>query len=325
MVQAAVDFDKMIAAYHDSYSVYPAVKDSIDALTWLLKRAQFGSFAPSMLLTGPTGSGKSAFIKYFDESYMAPGELLVTRVRPTLHETLVWLTKELTAYKNHRSKASDTGLIDYAIKSIKKSDLKVLVIEECQELFECTKHDQRQEIRDRLKMISDECHLPIVFVGLPSAKVLLEDSQWQRRIMVQRQFRYITIDGISSLDPYFDLLESLESSIPLKLENGLSDYELAMRLLAASRGMLGMIKELIASALEAALASDSEIIRMQDFSAGYQLFTHRTEVNPFTVEMDLLIVPQIVSYEEYVVSQDKGELTFIEQVFQERTLNELLG
>ncbi|MCE3055272.1 TniB family NTP-binding protein, partial [Vibrio cholerae] len=137
---------------------------------------------------------------------------------------------------NTRSKRSEIGLQDYFINSVKKSNLKLLVIEEAQELFECASPKERQKIRDRLKMISDECRLPIVFIGIPTAKLILEDSQWDRRIMVKRELPYIRITSESSLDVYIDLLEELEKQLPISVQPDLSEMDIAMRLLSATKG-----------------------------------------------------------------------------------------
>ncbi|KLV09237.1 transposition protein [Photobacterium aquae] len=320
-----LSIDTTLATYHASFTIYPEVEKVFSGLDWLVKRRCFGSFVPSMLLTGGTGSGKSALIKHYISKCLSENEVLLTRVRPTLKETLLWIVNEIDKYKKYRAKGSVLGLIDYVIRCVKRTELKLLVIEECQELFECTSHKERQEIRDKLKMISDECRLPIVFVGIPSAKLILEDSQWDRRIMVKRELPYFKITDEASIDRYLDLLEAMERAVPLPFDVDLMDVEIAMRLLAASHGMLGMLKELIAVGLESALISNKAAIQLEDFILGYEMIFGLDEINPFSVDINELVIKQIESYEEYVPDAETGELKFVGQIFNALTIKQLLG
>ncbi|WP_258554525.1 TniB family NTP-binding protein [Photobacterium damselae] len=320
-----MDRDEVLANYHDSFSIYPEVEKVFSGLDWIMRRRKFGSFAPSMLLTAGTGAGKSATINYYIENNLSRNEVLITRVRPTLLETLLWMAKELGAYRNSRAKPSDIGLTDRVIETSKRVGLKLLVIEECQELFERTSHNQRQDIRDRLKMISDECRLPIVFVGLHSAELILEDSQWNRRIMVRRTLPYIKITDESAIDNYLDVLEALEKTVPLPFKVPLTDVDFAMRLLSASKGILGEIKELIAAALEVALENNKRCISEDDFATVYQKINGFIDTNPFTVEIDELTIEQIASYENYVTDADTGELRFVKQAFSKLSIQQLVG
>ncbi|WP_341829445.1 TniB family NTP-binding protein [Vibrio gelatinilyticus] len=317
--------DQVLANYHDSFSIYPEVKKVFSGLDWIMRRRKFGSFAPSMLLMAGTGAGKSATLNYYIENNLSRNEVLITRVRPTLLETLLWMAKELGAYRNSRAKPSEIGLTDCVIDTSKRIGLKLLVIEECQELFERASHAQRQDIRDRLKMISDECRLPIVFVGLHSAELILEDSQWNRRIMVRRTLPYIKITDESSIDNYLGVLQALEKTVPLPLKVPLGDVDFAMRLLAASKGVLGEIKELIAAALEIALEKNKHCIGEDDFAAVYERINGSIDTNPFTVEIDELTIEQIASYENYVTDADTGELRFVQQVFSKLSIQQLVG
>lgn len=320
-----LDRDEVLAKYHDSFSIYPEVEKVFSGLDWIMRRRKFGSFAPSMLLTAGTGAGKSATVNHYIENNLSKSEVLITRVRPTLLETLLWMAKELGAYRNSRAKPSDIGLTDRVIKTSKRVGLKLLVIEECQELFERTSHNQRQDIRDRLKMISDECRLPIVFVGLHSAELILEDSQWNRRIMVRRTLPYVKITDEPTIDNYLDVLQALEKTVPLPFNVPLTDVDFAMRLLSASKGVLGEIKELIAAALEVALEHDKHCISEDDFAAVYKKINGSIDTNPFTVEIDKLTIEQIASYENYVIDADTGEPRFVKQVFSKLSIQQLIG
>ncbi|EJL6287699.1 TniB family NTP-binding protein [Vibrio cholerae] len=317
--------DELLTQYHNSFVIYPDVQQIFDGLDWIVRRSQFGNFTPSMLITGGTGAGKTSLINHYVKDHFNDNEVLITRVRPSFIETLIWAIDKLGIPYNTRSKRSEIGLQDYFINSVKKSNLKLLVIEEAQELFECASPKERQKIRDRLKMISDECRLPIVFIGIPTAKLILEDSQWDRRIMVKRELPYIRITSESSLDVYIDLLEELEKQLPISVQPELSEMDIAMRLLSATKGMLGAIKELVGYALELALLSGKSAITNDEFALGFERINGPGVTNPFTTELEKLLVPQVIEYEGFIIDPENGEIKFTKQIFKDIPLAALLG
>ncbi len=318
------DVDVLLANFHQSFVVYPDVEKVFEGLDWIVRRSQFGKFAPSMLITGGTGAGKTSVVETYLNNHFSASEVLITRVRPSFVETLIWAIEKLNVPYNSRSKRSEIGLQDYFINSVKKSKLKLLVIEEAQELFECASPKERQKIRDRLKMISDECRLPIVFIGIPTAKLILEDSQWDRRIMVKRDLPYIRITNEESLDVYIALLEGLEKTLPIPVVPELSDMDMAMRLLAASKGMLGLIKELVGYAFELALLEGKRQITQNEFIQAFKSIFGPDISNPFEIELDKLLIPQIIEYEGYLLDSDSGDIKFTHQIFEDIPLTELL-
>ncbi|PNH94712.1 TniB family NTP-binding protein [Vibrio diazotrophicus] len=318
------DVDVLLAEFHQSFVVYPDVEKVFEGLDWIVRRSQFGKFAPSMLITGGTGAGKTSVVEIYLNNHFSSSEVLITRVRPSFVETLIWAIEKLNVPYNSRSKRSEIGLQDYFINSVKKSKLKLLVIEEAQELFECASPKERQKIRDRLKMISDECRLPIVFIGIPTAKLILEDSQWDRRIMVKRDLPYIRITNEESLDVYIALLEGLEKTLPISVAPELTDMDMAMRLLAASRGMLGLIKELVGYAFELALLEGKRQITQNEFVQAFKSIFGPDISNPFEIELDKLLIPQIIEYEGYLLDSDSGDIKFTHQIFEDIPLTELL-
>lgn len=131
--------------------------------------------------------------------------------------------------------------------------------------------------------------------------------------------------GRDSIDQYLDLLESLEHSLPIPVMPELTDVEIALRLLAASNGMLGMIKELLAEGVSSAYLSGKTSIQLEDFIHAYEVINGPDVPNPFSTPFDKLMVKQIESYEEYVPDANTGELKFIAQIFNELSIKALLG
>lgn len=308
--------NQILSNYYLSYSSHHAAESACQGIDLILARKQYGAFVPSMLLTGGSGSGKTTLIKHYIEKNALADKAIITRVRPNLKETLTWLTNELGSFKNHRANGSEQGLLDYTIRMIKSAKLELLIIEEAQELFECTSHKERQKIRDQLKMISDECRLPIIFVGMPSLKLLLEDSQWDRRIMIKRELPYVTITDKESMYSYMDLLKSLQKALPIPVIFDLDNEHMAFPLLACSSGILSHMKEILALGLKIALDRNADQITLDDFKGAYELIHPNTNENPFSISIENLKIKQIKRYDEYEYDKN-GEILFHRQIFDE--------
>lgn len=318
------DVDVLLAEFHQSFVVYPDVEKVFEGLDWIVRRSQFGYFVPSMLLTGGTGAGKSTVMENYINNRVNASDVLTITVRPSLLATLLHICSELRVSPSRRVKPSEDGLFNFLIKQLKQIHLKLLVIEESQHLFETATQLERQKIRDKLKIISDECRLPVVFIGIPTAKLILEDSQWDRRIMIKRELPYIRITSEESLDNYIDFLEGLEQQLPIPASPNLSEMEIAIRLLAMSKGMLGLIKEIVGYALELAFLAEKNQITLGEFIAAFDAIYGKDVQNPFEIALEKLLIPQIIEYEDYIIDASSGDIKFTKQIFKDMSLADLL-
>ncbi len=101
--------------------------------------------------------------------------------------------------------------------------------------------------------------------------------------------------------------------------------DIAMRLLSATKGMLGAIKELVGYALELALLSGKSAITNDEFALGFERINGPGVTNPFTTELEKLLVPQVIEYEGFIIDPENGEIKFTKQIFKDIPLAALLG
>ncbi|MEZ8738131.1 TniB family NTP-binding protein [Vibrio sp. 10N.222.51.C8] len=313
-----------LRAFYDSYIVLPHLNTVISDLDWLRLRGRSGGSVPSMIIMGDSGSGKSALLDYYINTHLRNGsrQVLLTRVRPTLLETLKWMNYEL-GRKNSRAKPCDYGLTDSVIRLLKQSDVELIIIDECQELIQSRRQKERQDVNDRLKFISESTKKPIVWVGLPCSKHLLSDGQWESRAKVVYQLPYFKLSHEASRDSFVKLLDLFDKILPIPSFETLSSPQVGFPLFAASRGEMRALKELIGAALSEALSEGSSSLRLEHFAVAWERFNRQRSVsdeNPFEVDMvDDLKVSEIEAHTDFELDSETDTLVQTERIFSDAT------
>ncbi|MFB1076215.1 TniB family NTP-binding protein [Photobacterium damselae] len=78
---------------------------------------------------------------------------------------------------------------------IKAKDIGLIIINESQELIELKSEHRQREIANKLKMISEEASVSIVFVGMLWVDELLSDPQWDSKVRVERIIPYFKLSS----------------------------------------------------------------------------------------------------------------------------------
>ncbi|WP_305418487.1 hypothetical protein [Photobacterium leiognathi] len=84
-------------------------------------------------------------------------------------------------------------------------------------LTELKSEHQEEEIANKLKMISEEASVSIVFVGMPWADEILSDPQWDsREVRIRRTIPYFKLSSLDEMRRYAKSLKFLSKAIQLK-------------------------------------------------------------------------------------------------------------
>lgn len=309
---------EQLKAFYDSYVVSPYLERLIADMDWIRTRGQSGASTPSMIIMGDSGTGKSALLTHYVNQHLSNGSqrVLLTRVRPTLVETLQWMNNKLGGGRNSRAKASDYGLTDVVIRKLKQSSIELIVVDECQELIQNRRQKERQDVNDRLKFISEESNIPIIWVGLPCAEHLLADSQWESRAKIVHQLHYFKLSDKTGRERFIDILERITATLPVPPVEPLSDPNFGFPLFAASRGEMRSIKELIGAALMEAMDERHDSISLEHFAKAWNRFNREVKVNnPFELPLDELLVSEIETDTRFELNAEMDALVQQDRVF----------
>lgn len=337
MTKEVVEIKRIVSEFNESFALFPPFDAILQDLERLRGKSVRAGFKPSMLIYGDTGAGKSALLEHFflSTKLVSGPKVLRTRVRPSLQETLGWILYDLNPRRrNNRfvKQASEIGLTDMVIRELKSSGIGVMIIDECQEFVEIRSRDEKKDISNRLKMISEEASLSIVFVGMPWAVEITKDTQWDSRIRLTREipyFKVINSDGRSDKEEMkrFALcLKAISALMPFEHRPRLELPEFSFPLLSYSRGEMRALKELLADALELALLEKSNEFQKRHLREAVDLTGE--EINPFDEKLSSLKIQTVWQYTRFELDDKTGRRERFDRVFTdfaEVPINKLLS
>ncbi len=318
------DVQRLVSDFNQSFALFPPFDAILGDLEKLRIKSSRAGFKPSMLLFGDTGAGKSALLEHFTrESQFKTGrKVLRTRVRPSLQETLSWILHSLNPNRrNNRfvKKASEIGLTDMVIRELTQADIGMMIIDECQEFVEIRSNDDKKEISNRLKMISEEASVSMVFVGMPWSKEITRDSQWESRLRLVREipyFKVINEDGSNNKAEMKRLalcLKAISKLMPLDKQPQLELPEFSFPLLAYSRGEMRALKDILSDALEIALNEGAKELTRRHLQEAAN-FSVEGE-NPFDVKVDTIKIQTIQQYTRFELDEQTGRRERFDRAF----------
>ena len=311
MVKSACLTDKhklQLRQFKDSFCLYDPVNQVLNDLSTLFESAEIGGEQLSMLLSGDTGTGKSALIRYFSNlknfNKLDSVPVLLSRVPSKLNveETTRQLLNDLGVFgssnKSRRKELSDAHLTNRLIDALKERKTRVIIINEFQELVEFKTACDRQAIGNRIKLISEEAEIPIVLVGMPWVNEIMDDSQWASRLATRSHvLEYFSLSKRPK--EYKDFLRQLEQEIPIKSSIDLTCMDVSIRLFSASCGEIRQIKALLTEAIRLSMLNRSDLQEIALSNAFQNLYLSAND-NPFNQKFEKVRIREVEHHSRYI-------------------------
>ena len=266
-----------------------------------------------MLLIGDTGVGKSHTINHYKKRVLATQNysrntmpVLISRISKGkgLDATLVQMLADLELFGSSQIKKRGykTDLTKKLVESLIKAQVELLIINEFQELIEFKSVQERQQIANGLKFISEEAKVPIVLVGMPWAAKIAEEPQWASRLVRKRKLEYFSLKNDSK---YFrQYLMGLAKKMPFDVPPKLESKNTTIALFAACRGENRALKHLLLEALKLAL-SCNEYLENKHFITAYDKFDFFNDKeklkskNPFKQDIKDIEIYEVIKNSSY--------------------------
>lgn len=266
-----------------------------------------------MLLVGDTGVGKSHTINHYKKSVLATQNysrntmpVLISRISrgKGLDATLMQMLADLELFGSSQIKKRGykTDLTKKLVESLIKAQVELLIINEFQELIEFKSIQERQQIANGLKFISEEAKVPIVLVGMPWAAKIAEEPQWSSRLVRKRKLEYFSLKDDSK---YFrQYLMGLAKKMPFDEPPVLERKHIAIALFAACRGENRALKHILLEALKLAL-SRNEHLEKKHFITVYDKFDFFNDKellelkNPFRQDIEDIKIYEVIKNSSY--------------------------
>lgn len=261
-LKAAIAIDKI----HIKHNEFQQALDAMDRVFQLALELEMPH---GMMLTGPTGVGKTAVFKYFRKSLpasslFAPGEGAIGLRCPKRPRTGHFVAALLRAYKYPFAIGSAQQLYirrSIVFEAIKQKKTRLIFIDEANLLFDTrnTKfiRDDDSEVTEFLRELIDECHIALVLAGTHDLDALSKlDSALASRLSVR--------EALSNFLPDKNWMGILRALSIQSKEFDLSllyQSDLGKLLHLATNGNLRTLKRLITEAV--LISHDQKLMKIE--------------------------------------------------------------
>jgi len=243
------------------YARAQAALTAIEDLLTFPKRTRM----PNLLLVGPTNNGKTMIVEKFKRAHPAieaadaeGGMAVVPVVKvqmpagPDESRLFGAILDALGMPFSPRDRVASKQ--DAAVRIMRATDARLLVIDELHNLLSGTSTQQRR-LLNVLRWLGNELQIPLIGVGTAEAlRAVRSDDQLANR------FEPFPLPLWTDDDAYRRLLNTLEAVLPLRRPSGLAETVLAGKILSASEGVLGEVVALVTRAAVLAITSGGEAI-----------------------------------------------------------------
>ncbi len=286
----------------------PFIADMIKLFDTLrYKKQQFG-VASCLLLTGESGSGKSALAKYYVTHNPVVEEEERTHI-PVLHFELKAISTPLEFLRSLLIAIGDPQqgmgarnqgeLYDRLITLIRVVGIELLILDEIQMIIERRSAKVVTGIADIFKDLIKDTEIPIVFMGMPWSKYLVDSNQQlKRRIAYRRVIPPFRVSQKNERDNYRRLLKMLSSAYQIPREMKLEDISTTYRVFAATRGNLSATASLIGDVYMLSEMED-KAIDLSLFAEVVRSYGLDDSVNPFLLPLEHLELRELIVHSDW--------------------------
>lgn len=244
--------------YWIGYTKAEEVLDKMEELLNYPKKIRM----PNMLLIGPTNNGKSMIIEKFRRKHLPytsanqdheiiPVLIVQMPSNPSVRRFYSTLLNALGAPITYSTTAQYETI---AIKLMKATEVKVLIIDELHNLLAGNNNVQR-EFLNVLRFIGNTMRIPIVGVGIKDAYLAIRSDD-----QLENRFEPFILPLWKNDNEFSKLLKSITMVLPLQKSSPLLDLEIRSVILARSEGIIGEIMTLLTRAACEAIVSGQEFI-----------------------------------------------------------------
>ena len=299
--------------FSDCIVMHSQIKTIFNDFDELRLNRIFQSDQQCMLLIGDTGVGKSHTINHYKKRVLATQNysrntmpVLISRISrgKGLDATLIQMLADLELFGSSQIKKRGykTDLTKKLVESLIKAQVELLIINEFQELIEFKSVQERQQIANGLKFISEEAKVPIVLVGMPWAAKIAEEPQWASRLVRKRKLEYFSLKN--DIKYFRQYLMGLAKKMPFDEPPKLESKNTTIALFAACRGENRALKHLLLEALKLAL-SCNEYLENKHFITAYEKFDFFNDKeslelkNPFEQDAKEIVIYEVIKSSSY--------------------------
>ncbi|WP_440878801.1 TniB family NTP-binding protein [Vibrio natriegens] len=297
---------KQLIDFRECFIEYQEVTEIYKTFDRLILNGSLGGEQESLLLTGDTGSGKSALIKNYvnrfpkSKGIWSEMPVLNTRIPAKVKEQNVLerflLDLESITSSRMKHKSREGSLTTHLIKQLRRKNVKLIIVNEIQELIEFKDEEERQIIVNTFKMINEGAQVAFVLVGMPYSELLTEESQWNSTLCLRRHLDYFHLfkklkngqlvpDGKGKMH-FAKFVAGLASRMGFDSRPNLTSDDILLPLFAVCRGECRVLKHFLDDVLLDALTESSLTIDKSRLAATFGNKFPDAKHNPFLQNLE---------------------------------------
>ena len=232
----------------------------------------------NMLITGWQGVGKTTLRENYEQQYprLETEDGSIIRVLsasipvPASEKALV--TALLLALGDPiADKGSTISQTIRAYRLVEHCKTELIILDEFQHIIDRKSDRVLQNTADWLKDFINKTKVPVILMGMPSCKVILDSNpQLRRRFLIREELKPFEWGTPGANNEMQQLLNVIDGKLPLKKRSNLGDPELAYRFFCATSGIMSSVITLIRGAASEALKSGNETITLKMLANVYE-------------------------------------------------------
>lgn len=281
----------------------PFIADMLNLFDTLRHKKRHFGVASCLLLTGESGSGKSALAEYYEKNNPVVEQDERTYI-PVFHFELKYISTPLEFLRSLLISIGDPQqgmgarnqgeLYDRLVTLIRVVGLELLILDEIQVIIERRSAKVVTGIADLFKDLIKDTEIPIVFMGMPWSKYLVDSNkQLKRRIAYRHVIPAFRISEKNERDNYRRLLKMLCDAYRISDDMRAEDIPFTYRIFTATSGNLSMTVNLIRDVY---MLSDMEgkpkdLQLFADVMRGYGV---ADSINPFLMPLEKLELRELI-------------------------------
>lgn len=287
------------------------------------KKKHYG-VASCLLLTGESGSGKSELAKSYAKNNTVVEHEERTHI-PVLHyelrsvatpeEFLRSLLMAIGDPQQGRGARNKGELYTRLVILINTVGLELLILDEVQVIIERRSAKVVTSVADLFKDLINDTEIPIVFMGMPWSRYLVDSNQQLKRRIA---YRYVIppyrVSEKKARDDYRRLLKLLGDYYGISKSLKIEDVSFALRCFAATSGNLSSTANLICDAY---ILSDMEekVIDFKLFADVVRRYGVEDDSNAFLLPLEKLVLRELVVHSDWSFGHRANKNAIIDAEF----------
>lgn len=253
-------------------------RQGLRRIAWLHHYSQQNEVGGGLLLTGPSGLGKTTILQHYLELFPRVAESNRTRIpvlyvttpaSPTVKSMAEAILVALGDPMARRGSAEEKTFRIYQLLQVCQVEL--LLIDEFQHF--CYAHSivEFRSIADWLKNVIGLTGMGVVLCGLPEAEMVIQSNeQLARRFSTKYALTPFKLDREDDFKEFRGILKAFQAAIPLPPEEPLYEANLARRFMVASNGLLDYVRKILEGALVVAGEARCKSLDLHLYAVGFR-------------------------------------------------------